>query len=117
MQIGKVFATASSALRVESQRLAQSARNVANVNTDGYQPQRVDSETRITGGVTSSSAGTYARNALVQPTQQGMSTAPSNTDIADETVSQLSSLRAFQANVVVLHTSDQMLGELINQKA
>ena len=37
-------------------------------------------------------------------------------DMATEQVTQLSSLRAFQANVAVLRTADDMLGSLISQR-
>jgi flagellar basal-body rod protein FlgC len=47
----------------------------------------------------------------------GSVTELSNSDLVEETVNQMSSLRAFQANVAVLRTADEMLGELINRRA
>jgi flagellar hook protein FlgE len=41
---------------------------------------------------------------------------PGKVDMATEQVTQLSSLRAFQANVAVLRTADDMLGSLISQR-
>ena len=103
---------ASSGLRAESRRLEQSAHNVANVNTDGYEAARVESRSEAHGGV---STAVYTRQGLPAPaaTTPGSST----TDLAEETVTQMSSQRAFQANIAVLRTADAMLGELVDRKA
>jgi flagellar basal-body rod protein FlgC len=116
MQIGNVVAVASSGLRFQAQRLAQSAANVANVNTDGFESQRVIGESQAAGGVVGHIAPTYTRHA-VQVADDGSTHSLSNTDVAQETVTQLGSLRAFQANLAVLRTSDEMLGELVNSRA
>jgi flagellar hook protein FlgE len=47
----------------------------------------------------------------------GSTTQASNTDFADERVTQLCCLRSFQANIATLRSSDEMLGELVNVKA
>jgi flagellar hook protein FlgE len=47
----------------------------------------------------------------------GSTTQASNTDLADERVTQLCRLRSFQANIATLRSSDEMLGELVNLKA
>jgi flagellar hook protein FlgE len=116
VQIGSVTSIALSGLRVQSQRLEQSAENVANVNTDEFEGQRVMPEAAAGGGVVARSAPTYSPRGY-QVSDDASSKLASNTDLADETVTQLSSLRAFQADVAVLRTSDQMLGELVKLKA
>jgi flagellar hook protein FlgE len=113
MQLGSLSSIASSGLRVETRRLEQSAQNVANVNTDGYEAHRVESHSRSQGGVT---AAVYSRHGL--PAQAaGDAPSASTTDLAEERVTQLSSLRSFQANIAVLRTADAMLGELVDRKA
>ena len=115
MRIENLAAIASSGMRLESQRLAQSAANVANLETPGYAAQRVVSVARQDGGVSGQTVPTYGPNGM-RVEADGSTTALSNTDLVDETVTQISSLRAFQANVTVLRTADEMLGSLIDTK-
>jgi flagellar basal-body rod protein FlgC len=110
MQIGSVLGIASSGLRLEERRLEQSAQNIANVNTEGYESRVVLSRDQPAGGV----SPTYSPQGLA-PHDDGAPAAPSNTDIAAETVTQISSLRAFQADLAVLRTADTMLGELVKR--
>jgi flagellar hook protein FlgE len=114
MQLGSLGSIASSGLRVETRRLEQSAQNVANVNTDGYEAHRVESHSRAQGGV---DAAVYSRHGLPAPARDGAAPVQSTTDLAEEQVTQLSSLRSFQANLAVLRTADAMLGELVDRKA
>jgi flagellar basal body rod protein FlgG len=116
MRLQNLAAIASSGMRLESQRLAQSAANVANVETPGYAARRIVAVSRVGGSVSGVSTPTYAPSAA-RVEEDGALTELSNTDLVEETVSQLSSLRAFQANVTVLRTADSMLGELINRRA
>ena len=44
-------------------------------------------------------------------------TAASGTDLVEETATQIGGLRAFQANLAVLRTADEMLGELVKRTA
>ena len=112
MQLGSVVSIANSGLRAETRRLEQSAQNVANINTDGYAAQRVESRSEAHGGV---STAVYTRQGL--PAQAGGAAPESTTDLAEETVSQISSQHAFTANLAVLRTADAMLGELVDRKA
>ena len=116
MQIGRVSAIAISGLRTETQTLNQSAHNVANAETDGFEAERVVARERAGGGVEAEYAPTYGPHGTTQR-DDGSLAVSSNTDLAEERVTQLSSLRAFQANIAVLRTSDEMLGELVRQKA
>jgi len=116
MRIENLAAIASSGMRLESQRLAQSAANTANVNTPGYEARRIVAASRRGGGVSGKSVPTYG--ARGQRAQADAGASPlSNTDVAEERVTQLSSARAFQANVAVLRTADEVLGELIDRRA
>jgi flagellar basal-body rod protein FlgC len=116
MLVGHATSSAASGLRVQTARLAQSAANVANVNTDGYEATTVDSVSRLGAGASASTASTYGPFAT--PIAQDSQAVPaSDTDLAAETVTQLSSLRAFQANVAVLQTANVMVGDLVDQRA
>jgi flagellar hook protein FlgE len=116
VQIGSVTSIATSGLRLQDKRLDQSANNVANLETDGFEAQRVTAESQAGGGVVARTSPTYSPHATLLK-DDGSITLASNTDLADERVTQLSSLRSFQANVATLRTSDEMLGELVNLKA
>ncbi|HKP58029.1 MAG TPA: flagellar basal body rod C-terminal domain-containing protein [Polyangiales bacterium] len=111
MQLGSVVSIANSGLRAETRRLEQSAQNVANINTDGYVASRVESRSQDHGGV---SPAVYTRQGLHA---QAGAAPESTTDLAEETVSQISSQHAFTANLAVLRTADAMLGELVDRKA
>jgi flagellar basal-body rod protein FlgC len=116
MQIGRVSAIATSALRCETQSLNQSAHNVANALTDGFEAQRVVPREAPGGGVQAGLAPTYGPAGTVTRDDGSVAT-NSNTDLGQERVTQLASLRAYQANIAVLRTSDEMLSELVRQKA
>lgn len=103
-------------MRLESQRLAQSAANTANLETPGYAARRIVGVARVGGGVGGVSMPTYAPS-TVRVEDGGGETQLSNTDLVEETVTQVSSLRAFQANVAVLRTADEMMGELVDRLA
>jgi flagellar basal-body rod protein FlgC len=116
MRIQNLAAIASSGMRLETQRLAQSAANTANVETPGYEARRVVGVTREGGGVSGVNMPTYSPRAM-RIEENGAQTELSNTDMVEETATQLSSLRAFQANAAVLRTADEVLGELVNRRA
>ncbi|HEX4355538.1 MAG TPA: flagellar basal body rod C-terminal domain-containing protein [Polyangiales bacterium] len=116
MQLNNVASIAASGMRFQTQRLAQSAANVANMNTDGYEAEAVAGVTQLGGGVTAESYPTYAPHTL-QVQDDGSTSSASNTDLESETVTQMTSLRGFQANLAVLRTSDEMLGSLLDQRA
>jgi flagellar hook protein FlgE len=123
MQIGHAAASALGGMRAASQLLEQSAQNVANADSPGYTADGGDTVS-LGGTQAASSAANYAAFGAASSADsiglQGASGAAgtqSDTDLATEAVSQLSSLRAFQANVAVFRTADAMTGELLNQKA
>ncbi|HEY2736337.1 MAG TPA: flagellar basal body rod C-terminal domain-containing protein [Polyangiales bacterium] len=116
VQLNNVASIAASGMRFQTQRLAQSAANVANINTDGYEAETVSGVAAAGGGVTAESYPTYAPHTL-QMQDDGSTRSASNTDLASETVTQMTSLRGFQANLAVLRTSDEMLGSLLDRLA
>ena len=78
-------------------RMAVSAHNVANINTEGFRASRVFQRERIGGGT----------EAYVRQTD-----AP--TDYATEAVEQIVSKHMVKANAAVIRTHDQMIGSLVN---
>jgi flagellar basal-body rod protein FlgC len=117
MQIGNAASYALSGMRAQTERLAQSAQNVAHVNTDGYQARNESAATLATGGSAVAGPQTYGRFSASPISLDGSSSPASTTDLVGEQVTQLSSLRAFQANVAVLRTADAMTGELLDRNA
>jgi len=114
MQLGSVMAIASGGMRVQTDRLAVSAQNVAQASTP------VDATDRVSLGSSGSEpaavSGYDARGAVAgggpDPAAPG-----ANMDLAAEQVAQMASLQAFQANVAVLRSADDMLGSLVAQRA
>ncbi len=114
MSIGQARAIGLSGLRVQEQRLATSASNVANSQTDEYEARRVVSETARDGGVTSRQALTGAPAPVVVD-ESGERTL-SNTDLIQERVTQLQARTAFKANLAVIRTADEMEESLLDEK-
>ncbi len=123
-----VISTASSALSALSQSLAVTAGNVANGNTDGYKAQSVSLETGADGqGVQAQarpdpSPGSL-RPQLVPPTDDAGVPATrldmvetSNVDPVRESISMIEASRAFEANVAVIRTQNDMLGTLLDKR-
>jgi len=116
MQIGSAASYASNGLRAQTQRLEQSAQNVANVNTDGYQARSVEGQATQRAGQRDAAPAGY--NRFASQVDSGASNAhPSNTDLVSETVTQIGSLQAFRANVAVLRAADETVGDLLNRNA
>jgi flagellar basal-body rod protein FlgC len=94
--------------------LEVSAHNVANSNTDGFDPQRVDQVELRNGGT----RGYISQPDLTNPiyARDGMLVEASNTDLASETINQMQATNAFKANLATLRTSDEMIGSLFDQK-
>jgi flagellar basal-body rod protein FlgC len=113
MSIDAARAIAVSGLTLQERRLAVSANNVANVNTDGFEAQRVEPETVRDGGVTSRIAPT-GDPAPVVVNESGELETLSNTDLIQERVNQIEAQHAFAANVAVLQTADEMEASLLD---
>ncbi len=129
--MGSVFDIAVSGLRDQSQRLAVSADNVANVlslgvhpdpalaKPEGFTPQRTVFNSQALGGVTASTAPiTPAAFLSLQPDHtdadpDGLVPLP-NVSLAQEMVEQMLALRLFQANVKTIQTQDRMMGTLLD---
>ena len=108
MSISSILSTAVSGLLASSARVAASAHNIANVNTDGYKAQ--DSQGRVSPSVSAAQpigAGTVQVEAIE----------PSNVDVAKEFIDLIAAKATYEANAQVVRTSDEMLRESLDIKA
>jgi len=123
------ISSALSGLSAMSTSMAVTANNVANVNTDGYKSKEARLETgpggqgvRVGEVSTDGSAGGY-RPAVVRAVNEAGVYEPtvgtvetSNVDLARETVNMMETSRAFEANVAVVRTQDDMVGRLLDMR-
>jgi flagellar basal body rod protein FlgG len=112
MRIGSATQSALSALQVETLRLQASAHNVANLQTDGYDPIQVEAQSQPGGGVTARVSTTD--NPHPEITTDGETRLASNTDLGTEAVSQMQAANTYQANVKTLQAADEMTGTAID---
>ena len=113
--MNSVSSIALSGLRFASTRLARSAQNVANVNTNGYEAQREVAREQPNGGVAGTTEPTYAPH----PTYDlsGEEVLGSNTDLVSETVEQLGAAQQFKASLALLRTDQELTKSLLDIKA
>ena len=121
------IASAQSALSALTTSMAATANNVANLNTDGYKSKDVRLETgsqgrgvRVGEVAEDTSAGGYRPAAVSSQNEAGVyepSAAlveTSNVDLARQTVNMVETSRAFEANVAVVRTQDDMVSALLD---
>ncbi len=129
--MSSVFDIAVSGLKAQSQRLAVSADNVANMSSlgvhpdpqlarpEGFAPQRTVFSSLPQGGVAASTAPIVPAAFLaLQPDHpdadpEGLVPLP-NLSLEQEVVEQMQALRLFQANIATIRTQDRMLGALLD---
>lgn len=110
-----ISSIALNSLTYASKRFEASARNTANVNTAGYEPQRAVATPAPGGGVSTSLQPQYA------PSTAGELTAGevlgSGTDLISEQVEQIGAAQQFKAAVSLLKTDQEMTQSLLDIKA
>ena len=129
--MSSVLNIAVSGLQAQSQRLAVSADNVANISSlgvhpdpqlakpEGFAPQRTVFSSQMLGGVAASTAPiTPASYLSYQPDNRdadpsGLVPLP-NVSLERELVDQMVALRLFQANIATIQTQDRMMGALLD---
>ena len=110
--------SALSGLTAFSTQIDVTARNVANVNTNGFKKSRTEFVAVETGGVLpviqkDESAGpTILNDTGYGPAQLELS----NVDLREEVVNQIIGQRGFEANLQALKTADDMLGLILDIK-
>lgn len=126
---------AGSAMDAFATGVQGNAYNIANVNTNGFDPVAVRYQSgsaagenpRLEQGVQAivtrpgndgltGSSATQADTATFSPEAMALAN-PSNTDVAREMTSMIANQRAFEANAATIPTQDQMLGTIINIKS
>ena len=123
---------AKSALDAMTVDMAVSAGNIANLDTDGYQAQRVnlstaeDNQGVQVASVTRDTSPGSLRPEPLRMTSTGDSVdisdaarnmvETSNVDLVRESVSMVEASRGFEANVAVIRTQDQMAGALLDMR-
>ena len=113
--MNSISSIARSALTFASTRLAQSAHNVANVNTDGFQADRTVGREVKNGGVSATTVPTYGPAPTYE--RDGEQVVGSNTELVSETVDQIGALHHFQAAIALLKTDQEMTRSLLDIKA
>jgi len=120
-----VFDIALSGAQAAVRRLEVSAANVANVRTgaeasaDGqpgpalYRPQRVEQVSRAGGGVSAETKPVEPGYSLVPDLDGGLAAIP-NVNLVHEAVEQRLALRAYQANLSVIRTADEVQKSLLD---
>lgn len=121
------IAAAGSGLRAMSASMAVAAGNVANAATDGYtsreavlssgpdgqgvQVSLVDEDT-ATAGSTAQDAAAAGPSAPYPPELAALGAG--NVDLVGESVNMIAASRAFEADVAVLRSADEMAGTLLD---
>ena len=121
------ISSAQSALSALTTSMAATANNVANLNTDGYKSKEVRLETgpqgrgvRVADVAVDNSAGGYRPAAVNSQNEAGVHeptaglVETSNVDLAQQSVDMVETSRAFEANVAVVRTQDDMVGSLLD---
>ncbi|MBQ4566872.1 MAG: flagellar basal-body rod protein [Desulfovibrio sp.] len=126
MSVSSSMQVGASALGVHSWGMAIGTHNVANVNTDAFEPQRAhyaDAPQDRGVRLNAVSQGDGLARSPGQDTVSGvfggdsLSISPSGTDLAREMTSMISTQRSFEANAVVVRTADDMLGTVLDIRA
>jgi flagellar hook protein FlgE len=124
--LGPLF-SALSGLKNTSQRLQNSANNVANVNTNGFKKSDVNSVGNKSGGTRVNDISRSHTQGSLIPTGNsgavGLGTVRSgflegsNVDITEEIADQIVSKVAFKANINVIKANNEMLGSILDIKS
>ena len=105
-----------SALRAFVTKLGVTGNNIANVNTDGFKKSRATLQEDQNGGVRveiSRDNSPGFRYDVVE-NDEVVEKETSNVDLTEEIPDLMMSKRAYQANLKVLETQDEMLGSLLD---
>lgn len=100
--MGDIKSVAVSALDAGGIRLAVTANNIANMNTEGFRPSTVVQEENKTGGV---------RVSAIK--EQGSD----EVDLSREAVELIITETSFRANIKVLQADEEMIKTLLDIKA
>lgn len=107
-----------SALKAIGTRVASTANNTANVNTDGFKKTRVTMVEAEPGSVTTHIQRVDTPGPMVyEPTEEGDALVEkSNVELTEELPRMIIDRRAFEANIKTIKAQDEMLGSLLDIK-
>ncbi len=123
------ISSASSALGALSTSMAVTANNVANADTDGYKSQEANLTTGpggqgvevasvsggdSPGGLNPAKVSAYDEAGVYEPSAGLVEM--SNVDLVRQSVNMVEASRAFEANVAVIRTADDMAGTLLDMR-
>lgn len=111
---GSAWQISASGLRDANLRMAVTANNVANGNTDGFIPDRVDSVTISSGGVGSVIVAGEEPSTQNMPSDYQM---PSQTDYATEGVNLILAKKSFEASAKAFEIQSDVSKTLIDEIA
>lgn len=112
MSISNVYGVAASGLRLQADRLQESANNIANLQTEEFSARTIIAEEQAGGGVTGQSVETGDPAPVVL--EDGEEVILSNSDLENEVVTQLTAKHAYKANLQSLETAQEMEDELMD---
>jgi flagellar basal-body rod protein FlgC len=103
---------AASALNAFQTRQNVTANNIANANTPGFSPDRVEMQENAAGGVR---ASVQKNSRPGEGNDPAMEARPSSTDLTREMVDMIATENAYDANAVTLAGQASLQGRLINE--
>ena len=106
--------TGLSGMQAFQSALNVTGNNVANADTNGFQPQQAQFQAVPGGGVNAAAAATTLASAS---SGTGAASAPSGTDLVAETVNSLQYQYGFDMSAQVVKAANQNLGTLVNIQA
>ena len=108
MSISTVLSTAVTGLVSHSSRVAASAGNIANVNTDGYLAKNAK---------TGVGAQVFTSHAFGSGSVHVAAIEPSNVNLAKEFIDIIAARAAYEASARVISTADEMHKDVLDIKA
>lgn len=106
-----VMSIAASGLNAAQAQFTATANNIANLNTPGYQAQRVDLVDLSPNGV---GIGGVTTDPSPAPVDANGKPTGSNVNLADQSVDLMREKVLYTANAAVMKTADRMLGTLLD---
>ena len=115
--VGSVNSAALSGLQAATLKLQANANNIANASTAGFQKQQVTT----VAGVYGVEVKVERVNGTASPALQSVNTEgalpPSEVDLLEESIEMGANKRLYDANLMTLRVTDNMLGALLDIKA
>ena len=109
MSISSILSTAVSGLLASSEKVHESAHNIANVNTDGYLAE--DRERPQVAPPLNAALPVGASTVQIQQIE------PSNVNLGKEFIDMMAAKAAYEANIEVIETAEEMVKSALDIEA